>query len=57
MDFLSFSDIKESSGDLEVVSIKLQEMKLGFDRVIMVEILDLSNVQTKGLVRLQSLFQ
>ena len=57
MDFLSFSDIKESSGDLEVVSIKLQEIQLGFDRVIMVEILDLSNVQTKGLVRLQSLFQ
>ena len=57
MDFLSFSDIKENSGDLEVVSIKLQEIQLGFDRVIMVEILDLSNVQTKGLVRLQSLFQ
>ena len=39
------------------MSINISEIKSNFDHFIMVEIADLSDVQTKGLSRLQKLFQ
>jgi hypothetical protein len=48
---------QENNGELEVVSIKMSEIKSSFDTFIMVEISDLSDVQTRGLSRLQKLFQ
>jgi hypothetical protein len=42
--FLSFQHTKESNGELEVVSIRISEIKASFDTFVMVEILDLSDV-------------
>ena len=47
---------QENNGELEVVSIRMSEIKSSLDTFIMVEITDLSEVQTRGLTRLQKLF-
>lgn len=50
--FLSFDKAKENNGELEVVSIKITEIKTTLDSYFMIEIADLSDVQTRGLIRL-----
>ena len=55
--FLSFQRLRENTEKLEAISIRIKEIELSTGNCLLVEITDFTDVQTKGISRLQSLFQ
>ena len=50
--FLSFQRLRENTENLEAISIRIKEISISVGDCILVEIMDFTDVQTKGISRL-----